>query len=150
MSDASSAIPIGPSVRPSVFNVFAAGSAARPVSTVEVARPAHQPRPVTEMLDAGQCRIWLNECHREIDRLRASAGAIDGESPCPHSTAAHGERRETLADPPEKSPSPGDAVYSLAVMPDRRHPEPIEQPPRITVLNHYHVTNLGTLLDVLA
>jgi len=141
---------------PSVAETFAARFVIRPVASVEV-RPAHQPRPAAETLDAGQCRIWLNECRREIDRLRAgrevlatreldpavqqraggsvSASRVDGPS-------------GTLADPPTERKLY--AVDPLAVMPDPRHPDPVERPPRIRVLNHYHVTNLGTLLDVLA
>jgi hypothetical protein len=55
---------------------------------------------------------------------------------------------DTLADPPARTKLY--AVDPIGTMPARRGPEPAELPPRIHVLNHYHVTNLGTLLDVLA
>jgi hypothetical protein len=154
------AIPIssGLPANRSITESFAARFAARPAPTVEASRPAHQPRPVTETLDAGQCRIWLNECRREIDRLRMGLDVrperapVDGAkapvSPYLGFDAPCGEQRESLSDPP-KEPKLY-AVEPLSAMPDRRHPGPVEQPPRIHVLNHYHVTNLGTLLDVLA
>jgi hypothetical protein len=149
---------ICPPHRPAIGEAFAARFAARPVPAVEV-RPVHQPRPVHETLDAGQCRIWLNELRREIDRLRMGLDVRPEKVVVDLSAEAHGleyvgfyarcgEMRENLSEPPTRPKLY--AVEPLAVMPDRRQPDPVEQPPRIRVLNHYHVTNLGTLLDVLA
>ena len=108
--------------------------------------------------DDRQCRIWLNEARREIDRLRQGLDTPPAErcdavhlsnQPPPaeqaggDAPAADGFRRcpsRRLYAPPAL----GDVSAMTASLP----PAP---PPAPTPLASYlHVTNLGTLLDLLA
>ncbi|MHC4413847.1 MAG: hypothetical protein ACYS0G_01045 [Planctomycetota bacterium] len=117
-------------------------------------RQAREAASVARECDARQGRIVLNAARREIDRLRrglfrAAEAAllrqpvreilIDAPSdPAPEPRASPPAERKSYAPAPIGQPT---------VFPDATPPDPSEV---VRVVNPFHVTNLGTLLDILA
>jgi len=104
--------------------------------------------------DARQCRIVVNALRREIDRLRRGIDRVDIRG-------AVTRARECIAasdagrDPcgPPASPPPTRKAYAPDPLGKVRESAAIPPPPPprvISIDNYYHITNLGTLLDVLA
>ncbi len=93
---------------------------------------------------SSKCRILLNDAQREIDRLRR--GLSEGPWEVAQDLLCGGE---SWSDPPSSPQSR--RIY--AVDPIGEPPPPVvESPPSAPsahVLTRPHVTNLGTLLDVL-
>ncbi|MHC4949039.1 MAG: hypothetical protein ACYTG1_12405 [Planctomycetota bacterium] len=107
-------------------------------------------------LDCGGCRQKLNAADREIDRLRSGlAGRIYGAAlrrvwflaPRPVEPVATAELAPLSAPPADRRPY---APAPLGAVPEHRDPTPPDPAETVRVINPYHVTNLGTLLDVLA
>ena len=102
--------------------------------------------------DAGQCRIIVNDLQREIDRLRRGLDCVDVRLTAEPTAAADDNglpsaggdsyavrsagRKGYAPDPLGKAPPPSEDAS----------PAPRPRP----LANHFHVTNVGTLLDVLA
>jgi len=104
--------------------------------------------------DARQCRIVVNALRREIDRLRRGIDRVDVRGAVTRAReciAARDAGRDPCGPPSSMPPTrktygpdPLGKVKEAAAIP----PPP---PPRvISIDNYYHITNLGTLLDVLA
>ena len=113
-------------------------------------RQASETAPASRECDAGQCRIVLNAARREIDRLRrglVQPAQADMFQPSPH-RLAHDVPPDPKASPPSdrKSYAP-DPLGKPTEFRDVTPPDPAEI---VRVVNYFHVTNLGTLLDVLA
>jgi hypothetical protein len=104
-------------------------------------------------LDKGQCRIIINDLEREISRLRRGLDGFERRCiepprevvrtemtdrlPPPSPTAARSEARKPYAPDPLGKP--------LAIV----EPPPAE-PGVSGIENYLRITNLGTLIDVLA
>ncbi len=92
--------------------------------------------------DGRQCRIWLNEAQREIDRLRSSL-------------ASPPERCDSFEKQPSEATDSTRRIYAPSAIGDvsqmnwREQPPPPPQP-AAPALHHFHITNVGSLLDVLA
>jgi hypothetical protein len=104
--------------------------------------------------DARRCRIVVNALRREIDRLRRGIDRVDL---CGAATRA----RECFAAPaagrnpcgPPASPPPARKGYApdpLGKVREAAAIPPPPPPPVISIDNYCHITNLGTLLDMLA
>lgn len=116
----------------------------------KIERPTIERTTACPPTDARQCRIWLNEARREIDLLRGGL-AVDPAT-----------RTEVTRQPDPVRPDQADQVPKDMPEPRRLYaPKPIGEvdlPPRETpppaqvaaVTSVLQVTNLGTLLDVLA
>ena len=104
-------------------------------------------------MDVGQCRIVVNALMREIDRLRRGIDHTDMlciNAPWPQVDCE--ADAGACECPPAASPSSGSGLYGpppLAKLP----PVSGDQAPMdaaIEIRNYFHVTNMGTLLDVFA
>jgi hypothetical protein len=107
-----------------------------------------------EPCDSRQCRLIINDLQREIDRLRRGFDCVDLYRPRRRSRALEG-LEGTRDRCPELPPSGSAARKAYAPAPlGKPSPGPELPPPpplRIIFLdNFYHITNLGTLLDLLA
>ncbi len=109
---------------------------------------------VDEPTDHGRCRIAVNALRREIDRLRRGMDCAElsprevVEVPC------DGEADDVMGSE-DGLASPAVGRMSYGVSPIGRVPKPEEalDPPReahVPIMVNYHITNIGTLLDVLA
>lgn len=111
----------------------------------EVRKPAADRPVIVEMADrlSARCRILLNEAQREIDRLRRSMAASHAPPAAPREIAAP---CDSPASPPAQR-----KIY--AVDPIGQPPPPREDPPPTVpgpkIVKRPHVTNVGSLLDVL-
>jgi len=97
--------------------------------------------------DDRQCRIRLNAARREIDRLRRGFDHVGPPPPRPPI-----ERFEPTFEivPPgaaERKPYAPDPLGKPTVLRLLPPPDPAAA---VWVTNYFHVTNLGTLLDMLA
>jgi len=104
-----------------------------------------------KICDGGQCRIWLNEAQREIDRLRNGLAVPPSDASAPAQPDRH--FHDTF-ERSESAPGPSTAlIYSPPAIGDAsqiswRESPPPPMPPQ-PFHNHFHVTNLATLIDVL-
>lgn len=101
--------------------------------------------------DAIQCRIRLDAAAREISRLRrgllgaAEAAAVSRLVPPPSDSET---RPDPLAAPPAKRKAYAPAPIGKPSPP--RDAAPVERAGEIPLINFFRITNMGTLLDVLA
>ncbi len=105
-------------------------------------RPDRETAAALDECDARRCRLLLGVARRELERLRRPPlEPVDtferGADRPPDLLAAPPQERKAYAPDPLGKPTP-----------------PGETPPQaaevLEAVNHFHVTNLGTLLDVLA
>ena len=113
-------------------------------------RQARQAAPASQECDARRCRIVLNAARREIDRLRR--GVIQ---PAQADSFQPSLRSMGVDTPPDPLASPPTGRMSYAPDPlgkpsDFRDVTPPDPAEIVRAMNYFHVTNLGTLLDVLA
>jgi hypothetical protein len=132
-----------------VSDVTAIRSGESGVPAARRVEPCHGSR--QGVADGRQCRIWLNEARREIDRLRGSLA----RPPVPRcDTVQIGPAWPDTDTCPEVSRS--DSARSIYAPPplgdvSNFQPRELPPPPQVPhVANYFHVTNLGSLLDVLA
>lgn len=105
-------------------------------------------RPREAMADAGQCRIWLNEAQREIDRLRS--GLADRVV---RDTVQIGDAFCKEPEPESKAVESATRSYAPPALGDVSEYEPVRLPPPPPVMQEmqrFHITSVGSLLDVLA
>ncbi len=123
-------------VRTSTESLAAAMRSRRPVESAAVSQEC----------DARRCRMVLDAARREIERLRDRLVFAEqdrlarnrGEESAPDPLSAPPTERKAYApDPPGKTPEHRDVTP----------PDPAEL---VRVLNYFHITNVATLLDVLA
>ena len=91
--------------------------------------------------EALRCRVVLAAQRREIDRLRgalARAPRAGEELPAPDPRASPPAEHKAYAPDPIGKP------------PVLRESLPPDAPPPVSVLHHEHITNIGSMLDVLA
>jgi hypothetical protein len=107
-----------------------------------------------EPCDARQCRLVVNALQREIDRLRRGVDCVDlcpGRlRPAPAERGAGVEDR--IPDGPSSPPAARKAYAPDPLGKPAPAPE-VPPPPPLRIIsldNFYHITNLGTLLDLLA
>ncbi|UCD75702.1 MAG: hypothetical protein JSV91_02070 [Phycisphaerales bacterium] len=111
-------------------------------------------------MDAGQCRILLNEARREIDRLRRGEDRADLSLTAwrireleAELAARRQDDDENMAPDPSASPPKQRMAYAndpIGKIPPPEAKVPSPPAPTIEIASYFHVTNLGTLLDALA
>lgn len=108
----------------------------------------------SEPRDARQCRLVVNALKREIDRLRRGIDCVEiGDArlrsrPVDCEMGLEARLPDMPTSPPaaRKAYAP-DPLGKPAPAPEMPPPPPLRI---ISLDNHYHITNLGTLLDLLA
>jgi hypothetical protein len=99
--------------------------------------------------DAACRQVPASACRVPLARSLARAARLLGGAVCPEPP------RETPRAPVAgvDEPLPGRRLYAvrpLGAIPEERTPQPPATPPLPRLLAGFHVTNLGTLIDVLA
>ena len=107
-------------------------------------------RPAGGECDDRQCRIRLNAARREIDRLRRGFDHVNPPPlPPPPPQIERFEPTFEIVPPgaAERKPYAPDPLGKPTTL---RLPPPPDPTAAVWVTNYFHVTNLGTLLDMLA
>jgi len=98
-----------------------------------------------------QCRVWLNEAQREIDRLRQGQDTFHPQA-ARQPQAAHETAAPAATEPSPVARDPQPKLYAVTPL-GRWEAEPREAPravpPQVLIVPP-HVTNVGSVLDVLA
>ena len=101
----------------------------------------------TRGCDARQCRIRLNAARREIDRLRRGFDHLGPPPPPPPIDRFEPTLEIVPPGAAERKPYAPDPLGKPTAL---RLPPPPDPAAAVWVANYFHVTNLGTLLDMLA